>query len=102
MTFVECHQNADDTVQGRQRVADADAYPHRYPARLGGQMTQTTHGLGNDTKAWLVAIGAGLTVAADPKDNQFWISGQQIKRVQPKAFHRTGPKILDQHIGVHH
>ena len=38
MAVLQGQQNADDPVQGRQRVTHAHSHPHRYTARLGGEV----------------------------------------------------------------
>jgi hypothetical protein len=45
------HQHADDAVQRGQRVAHADAHPHRRAAGLAHQVAQAAHGFGHHAKA---------------------------------------------------
>jgi hypothetical protein len=68
--------------------------------RFGGQVAQAAHGLGHHTKARLVAIGAGLAVAADAQHDQARVELQKIVWPQTPALHRAGAEVLDQHIRV--
>ena len=87
-------------MQRGQRVANAHADPHRHAARFGGQVAQAAYGFCDHAKTRLVAVGAGLAVAADAQHDQARIEFEQFVGAKPPAFHRAGAKVLDQHIGV--
>src|SRR6185369_14740577 len=92
--------DADHAMQRRQRIADADADPHRHAPGLAGQVAQAAHRLGHDAEAGAVAIRPGLAIAADPQHDQAGIEPEQYVRAEPPAFQRTWAEVLDQHVGM--
>jgi hypothetical protein len=85
-------QHADHAVQRGQRVADAHAHAHRHAAGLARQVAQPAHGLGHHAEAGLVAVGAGLAVAADAQHDQARV-GAAGPRTQAPGFQRAGRKF---------
>ena len=100
LALVQRHQNANHPVQRSQCVANTHAHTHGHAAWLGSEMTQTTHGLGHHTKAWLVAIRPCLPIAADAQHDEARVDSQQFIRAEAPALHRAWAEVFDQHIRV--
>jgi hypothetical protein len=93
LAVVQRHQDADHAVQRRQRVADAHAHAHRRAAGLGRQVAQPAHGLGHHAEAGLVAVGAGLAVAADAQHDQARVGRAARRRPRPQPSIAPGRKF---------
>ncbi|OIQ63369.1 hypothetical protein GALL_550900 [mine drainage metagenome] len=102
LALMQRQQDADDTVQRGQRVADADTHTHRHPTRFGAQVAQAAHGFGDHAKTGLVAVGASLSVTADAQHDQARVDGHQLVGPQAPGFHGTGTKIFNQNVGLEH
>jgi hypothetical protein len=100
VALVQCHQNADHPVQGRQGVANAHAHTNRHAPGLGREVAQATHGLGDHTKTRLVTPRPGLPVATDAQHNQPWVELLQHLRAQAPRLHGTRAKVFNQHVGI--
>ena len=63
VAVLQRQKNADDTMQGRQRVAQADAHAHRHAPGLAGEVPQAAHGFSHHTETGAVAVGPGLAIS---------------------------------------
>ena len=63
-------------------------------------MAQSAHRFGHHAKAWLVAVGACLSVTADAQHDELWVERKQFIGPQTPPFHSTRAKVFYQDISV--
>ncbi len=100
LSLLQRQQDANDTMQSGQGVAQAHPHTHRHAAGLCGQVSNPAHGLAHHTKSGAVAVGAGLAIATHAQHDELGVGRQQVLGGQAPAFEGARPEVLDQHIGL--
>ena len=98
--MIKRHDNAQRTMQSRQRVADRYAGAHRHPARFGRQVAQSAHGFADHAETGTVAVRPGLPVARHSQHDQPGIKRGELFPAHAPLFHRARTEIFDQHVGL--
>ena len=97
---LECQEDAERGLHAGERVAQREVCAHRLLSRHAGQMSKTPECLANRRIPGTMGIRPGLAEARKTRDDQAAVVAPQIIRRQAPGLHRSGPEILDQHVGT--
>ena len=89
-----------DGVERGERVAEADAAPHRGPVRLAGDVSDASHRLADVREPGPVLVRPRLPVAGDAHQDEPGIHLVEDLPPEPQLLQGTGLEVLDQDVAL--